>query len=125
MTPREWRYLADENIDPAVVESLRKECDVASVAERGLFGRTDSEILSISLAEQRVVLTHDSDFGRLAIRRQEPIHGIVYLRPGHAGTRWVVEVVQTLLASGLDLRIPFLVVAERREGRVRLRSRQL
>jgi predicted nuclease of predicted toxin-antitoxin system len=77
-------YLTDENIHADVVAFLRSEgCDVLDVKESGLVGMDDLPLIQTALAEQRIVLTHDSDFGKLAVAAGEPMIGIVYLRPGH------------------------------------------
>jgi predicted nuclease of predicted toxin-antitoxin system len=38
-------------------------------------------MLRRTVAEDRVVVSHDHDFGTLAVLAGEPIIGIVYLRP--------------------------------------------
>lgn len=70
-----------------------------------------------------MVLTHDSDFGTLAIRGGEPYLGIVYLRPGHIQASFVVELLEAVLGVDRVLEPPFIVVAERRAGELRLRFR--
>jgi len=76
-------FLADENIHPAVIEYLRSEgLNVLSVRECGLSGRDDESILACAASKYLTVLTHDGDFGKLAIAERKPFHGIVFLRPG-------------------------------------------
>ena len=75
------RLLADENIDPQVIAYLRDAgFDVIDVFDAGLRGRTDQHLLDLAYQQQRVVLTHDSDFGTLAIHQNRPLIGIIYLR---------------------------------------------
>jgi predicted nuclease of predicted toxin-antitoxin system len=75
----DFKLLADENIHADVIEFLRVQgCDVVSVAERNLIGASDGELLMLSVAERRVVFTHDSDFGTLAILGGHDVIGIVY-----------------------------------------------
>ena len=84
MRPLEFPLLADENINPEVVLGLRAlGKDVATAVGEGLCGRTDVEVLRLAHTQGRVVLTHDSDFGTLAIHAGEPVTGIIYLRPGN------------------------------------------
>ncbi len=60
--------IADMNIAVPVVEFLRdNRVDILSVREKGWGTLTDSEIMAKAYAMQRFVLTHDSDFGMLAI----------------------------------------------------------
>ena len=97
---------------------------IVSVRAEGLAGRQDREILRHAHGRGWVVVTHDSDFGSLAIRIGEPYTGIIYLRPGHIAPSFVLKMLEALETASLDAVPPFLVVAERREEiiRVRLRS---
>ncbi len=78
------RFLTDENISPKVVAFLRKcGADVLDVKELGWQGRIDNEILERALAEKRVILTCDKDFGTLAVYGLKPHYGIIFIRPGN------------------------------------------
>lgn len=68
MTPADWKLLTDENLHPEVVQWLRGEgFDVLDVKDEDLFGTDDLTIVRRAWAEQRIILTHDRDFGRLII----------------------------------------------------------
>jgi len=123
---REFHFLADEKVHPAVVAYLRTHgFDVLDVKEAGMTGAGDVALLRAATAAGRVVLTHDRDFGTLAIAAGEPIVGIVYLHPGHIRADFTIRTLSTLLARELDLAVPFLIVAEGTAGAVRIRVRQL
>jgi predicted nuclease of predicted toxin-antitoxin system len=76
-------------------------------------------------ADGRVVLAHDSDFGTLVITQDEPFTGIVYLRPGHIDPEFTIETLQTVAVQPLDVKPPFIVVAEQKARTVRIRLRCL
>ncbi len=119
--------LADENVDERVVVALRSRgYDVASIRERGQHGLDDASVLATATAEGRVVVTHDSDFGTLAVHRGEPFVGIVYVRPGDLRPAVVLEVLDVVASSGVDVSLGFIVVVERRgeSTKVRLRERR-
>jgi predicted nuclease of predicted toxin-antitoxin system len=68
----ELGLVADEKVHPEVVEALRRQgFDVLNV-KSGWIGSTDLEILRRAFAENRIVLTQDSDFGKLAVTTREP-----------------------------------------------------
>jgi predicted nuclease of predicted toxin-antitoxin system len=70
------RVLTNENVHPAVVTFLRgRGLDVATATEAMLRGAEDVAVLRRATAENRLVLTHDADFGRLAIAAGEPFVG--------------------------------------------------
>jgi predicted nuclease of predicted toxin-antitoxin system len=124
--PLDFPLLADENIHPDVISYLReRECDIRSVAEDDLFGRSDRDVLRTAYADGRVVLTHDSDFGTLVITQEEPFVGIVYLRPGHIRGEFTIRTLRTIDAQSLDVRPPFILVAEQKDQTVQIRTRQL
>ena len=126
MNLRGAAFLTDENIHAEVVAFLRGEgCNVLDVKESGLIGLPDLPLIKRAFAEQRVVLTHDSDFGKLAVAVGEPMLGIVFLRPGHILGQYTVDTRRTLFAQQLALAPPFIVVARRRDSAVRIRVRNL
>lgn len=119
------RLLADENIHPAVIAALRLQGrDVASASELGLAGMADELLLRRAVAESRVVLTHDRDFGRLALEPEEPRVGIIYLRPGSIAPATVGQMLDVLWRTGGGVEPPFVIVVERRADTVRVRVRR-
>ena len=118
--------LADENVHPEVVASLRAQGrDVVTIVELGLIGAADVLVLRRAYADGRVVLAHDADFGALAVHAGERIVGIVYVRPGPISPRFVIEALASLDSSTVVIEIPFVVVAERHGDAVRVRARRL
>jgi predicted nuclease of predicted toxin-antitoxin system len=122
----EFPLLADENIHPGVIQGLRSRGrDVRTVAEEGLQGRDDPDILRRAHSQGRVVMTHDSDFGALAIRAGEPLVGIVFLRPGHISSLVVLEMLDAIDAETPAVVAPFLAIAQRAGRTIRVRVRPL
>ncbi len=75
------QFLANENIPLPSITQLRLDgYDVASITER-YPGITDEEVLRIAVAESRIVLTFDRDYGELIFSQAMPCPpGLVYLR---------------------------------------------
>jgi predicted nuclease of predicted toxin-antitoxin system len=75
------RFLANENITATVIEELRRRGhDLLSVKE-SMRAAQDDEILARAQAEERIVITHDKDFGELAFRSKLPAScGVVLFR---------------------------------------------
>lgn len=64
------RLLVNENVTGTVIQELRQRGhDVLSVKE-SMRSETDAVILARAQAEQRIVVSHDKDFGELAFRSQ-------------------------------------------------------
>lgn len=124
MNPLDLPLLTDENVHPDVVQGLRaRGKDVRTVGDEGLRGSDDVVILRRAHSTGRVVVTHDSDFGKLAIQADEPYTGIVFLRPGHISPSFVLGALAALEASSITVTPPFIAVVERKEDQVRVRIR--
>jgi predicted nuclease of predicted toxin-antitoxin system len=121
----EFPLLADENIHPDVIAYLRLDgLDVTSISEQGHFGLSDVKVLRQAFRAGRIVLTHDSDFGSLALMGAEFV-GIRYLRPGHIRAEFTVQMLQAIRDREVDVTPPFIVVAERTGENVKIRIRKL
>lgn len=126
MKLRDFPLLTDENIDPEVVDFLRQlGFDVMDVAESGLQGSSDVNLLRLARSQGSVIVTHDADLGTLAILQGEPIVGVLYLRPAHIDAKFTIESLQAVLAADLDLTPPFILVAKRSGDKVTIRVRPL
>src|SRR5438094_3401458 len=75
------RLLVNENVTRTVIDELRQQGhDVLSVKESMRSGQ-DGAILARAQAEQRIVVTHDKDFGELAFGAQLPSScGVILFR---------------------------------------------
>jgi len=74
------QFLADENCDEEVVRALRADGhDVALVRER-CPGAEDAAVAELALAERRIVLTEDKDFGQLAQALSAARVGVILIR---------------------------------------------
>lgn len=112
--------VADMNIAVPVIAFLRaRGVDVVSAHEEGWGDLTDSELLARAHAQSRFVMTHDADFGALAVHRGEAITGILYLCPGGRPPAEVIVDIEALLHAEIDWTSPVLAVY--RAGRLRLR----
>jgi predicted nuclease of predicted toxin-antitoxin system len=125
VTLKDFPFLTDQNIHPDVVAHLRQlGLDVLTAADCVLASAPDEQILQRAHLDHRLVLTHDADFGTLAIAQQKPLVGIVYLRPGHILPTFTIQTLEVLFSATLDLRPPFVLVAHRQGRRVKVRLRQ-
>jgi len=121
----DFPLLADENVHPDVIEFLREAgLDVESVSEQGKFGLPDTKVLQQASEADRVVLTHDSDFGGLALLGAKFV-GIIYLRPGHIRADFTMKTLEAIRNNAPEVTPPFILVAEQTGDIVKIRVRQL
>ena len=94
------KLLADENISPNSVASLRNlGFDIIHVREIGLRGKPDEEVMDYAMKEDRVLVTIDSDFAD--IRKYPPgTHGgIIRMRLKFCSARAVSACLELLLKA--------------------------
>lgn len=105
------KLLADENVSKKVVQFLKQQnIDIVSVEERGWVSKTDIELLQYAFDEQRFIFTYDSDFGELVFKHKQALFGIIYIRLRK--TENVIQVLQNLTQSDLDINVGMIVVID-------------
>lgn len=114
------KLLADENISPKVVANLRRiGLDILDTKEQQWHGTDDETLLNIAYQEHRFVLTHDSDFGTLAVNQGKPCYGVLYLRFKNVKPANVSRVCVDLFQRDMEI-IPHTIwVIE--DARIRIR----
>ncbi|MGB7157719.1 MAG: DUF5615 family PIN-like protein [Tepidisphaeraceae bacterium] len=109
------RLLANENIPAAAVSELRSRGHDVLWARSGLPGASDEVVLARALAEQRVLITFDKDFGELVYRwGREASFGIVLFRFATASPLDAATKIAAGLESRSDWQGMFSVIEEHR-----------
>jgi len=113
------RFLADENIASIVVRRLcAAGHDVVAIAETAP-GASDDQVLAIAVADQRILITEDRDFGELVVRQRMRVGGVVLLELDPLSNEAVAARVAEVVSSQAVKFSGSLVVIE--PGRVRIR----
>lgn len=115
------RFLADMGVSLRVTEHLRGGGhDVVHLRDENLQRLPDDEIFAKAIAENRVILTFDLDFGEIAARCTDSWTSVVVFRLANATSPHVIERLDaTLPRLGDALDKGAVVVVE--ESRVRIR----
>jgi predicted nuclease of predicted toxin-antitoxin system len=117
------RFLVDENVSHAVIKRLRSDgFDVASVGET-LAGARDSDILKVSAAEGRILITEDRDFGEMVVRQQLGTGGVILLELDRLSNAAEADRVAEVVSTVADRLSGRLVVIEPARIRIRPLSR--
>lgn len=75
------KYLADENISPLTVKTIRQlGYDITSAVEIGLQGAEDEKVVLLAQQENRIIITFDLDFGEIFYFASNIDVGIIVLR---------------------------------------------
>lgn len=115
------RFLADMGVAMRVVEHLRAQGhDVVHLRDEGLQRLADKDIFAKAIAEARIVITFDLDFGEIAAATRSDCVSIVLFRLPHASTSYVIQrLTAALTAAGEDL--PFGIIVTVEANRIRIR----
>jgi predicted nuclease of predicted toxin-antitoxin system len=108
-------------VDLRVVEWLRRHGhDAVHLREEGLHRAADERVFAKALAEDRIVLTFDLDFGDLAAFTREATARVILFRLENTRTMHVIERLEAVLTGSSDaLTRGAVVIIE--EGRHRIR----
>jgi predicted nuclease of predicted toxin-antitoxin system len=106
------RFLADESCDAAVFRALRAAGhDVISIAETSP-GAADRVVLELAVADDRVLVTRDKDFGELVFSAGARARGVLLLRSPPLVISALPQLVIELASTRADdLSTSFVVIA--------------
>lgn len=95
------RLLLDENLSPQQAAILREQGhDAIAVVDAGLSGQPDEKIRGFAIAENRVLLTLDSDFANMLRFPTSGTPGVIRLKihpPTEQAVREQIQKALTLL----------------------------
>ncbi len=108
------RFLADEGIERAIVEFLRVSgYDVCWILESAP-GLEDAQVAALAMQERRILITHDKDFGNLAVRQGYALVGVILLRLHRLSSMQKAErTLQVIQSLEAQLENHFVVIQER------------
>ena len=107
------RLFIDENVSPIVGDALRAAGHDVVAAADVCPGVPDADVVALSIAEGRILVSEDKDFGDLAFRQRLCPPGLVLVRlPGRLPAEKAVRLVDVLKVESADDCI--LVVESRR-----------
>jgi predicted nuclease of predicted toxin-antitoxin system len=113
------RFLLDESTNYQIAPHLRTNAhDVTAVGQDYPASLKDTEILAIAVAEQRIVITNDRDFGELVVREGRPHAGVILLRLGSVTTDELIARLDEVLAQYEEFAGRLVVVSR---SRIRVR----
>jgi predicted nuclease of predicted toxin-antitoxin system len=119
-----FSFITDENMSFRVIEWLKtKGFDVFDIKEQSLASSTDDFIMKISEKQRRIVITQDSDLATILFKKKLKNSGVIFLRPGHVKSEIVIETLDYLLNSNIDVEIPFILVADNQGNTIKVRVR--
>ena len=116
------RFLADMGVDQRIVDWLRTQGhDAIHLREQGLHRAADADIFAKAIAEDRIVLTFDLDFGEILALAGAAVVSVVLFRLYNTRTPFVQKRLEAVLAADATaLEKGAIIVVE--DGRHRVRD---
>ena len=113
------RLLANENVPLDAITALRERTHDVIWIRTDAPGSADEDILSRAVAEDRILLTFDKDFGELAFHSHLPAKcGVILFRIPEQSSAYIAKIVVATIESRSDWIGQFSVIEE---SRIRMR----
>lgn len=114
------RFLIDVGVGIKVEEWLQEHGFDTNTIRNINIRMADKEILKLAVAEKRVVVTMDKDFGELIYNSKLPHSGVLLLRLEGANSDKKVEIVGNIVKNYADMLTNSFSVFK--DGRLRIRK---
>jgi predicted nuclease of predicted toxin-antitoxin system len=109
------RFLANENFPLDAVTALREKGHDVAWIRTDAPGSRDDEVLARAVAEERILITLDKDFGELAYRSRLPAScGVILLRVQVSSSEYVVQLITAAVQAYSDWNGNFSVIEKNR-----------
>ncbi|OGB86640.1 hypothetical protein A3J41_03535 [candidate division TM6 bacterium RIFCSPHIGHO2_12_FULL_38_8] len=107
------KLLIDECVGPSVVRWLKEQNhDVVSIYD-DFAGMKDVHVLQKSVTENRILITHDKDFGELIFKKKYQHCGILFLKLLDQQPTSTMRILERIITKhSNDLRNNFVIVTE-------------
>jgi predicted nuclease of predicted toxin-antitoxin system len=113
------RIIANENVAASVISALRQRGHDVNWVKESNPKASDEIVLATAQSEERLVLTHDKDFGELAFRYGLPATcGVLLIRLSGTGRQADIDQVLSVIDGRDDWAGQFSVASR---GRIRMR----
>ncbi len=107
------KFLADENVEPAIVAALHALGHDVLTIGASLRSKSDKAVLESARRAKRIVVTNDKDFAELAFRDAVASVGIVLIRlPRWSSARKARRVAEAISQIGSRVHGSLVVIEE-------------
>jgi predicted nuclease of predicted toxin-antitoxin system len=116
------RFLADMGVDQRIVDWLRTQGhDAVHLREQGLHRAADADIFAKAIAEDRIVLTFDLDFGEILALAGAAVVSVILFRLNNTRTPFVQKRLEAVLAADATALVQGAIIVLE-DGRHRVRD---
>jgi predicted nuclease of predicted toxin-antitoxin system len=120
----EFSFLTDENMPFRAIEWLKiNGYDVFDIKEKSLSSSPDTHVMKIAEQQNRIIITQDSDLATILFKKKIQNAGVIFLKPGHVKSEITIQTLDYLFKSDIEVKIPFILVADNKKGIINVRIR--
>ncbi len=119
-------FFADENISEELINWFRTNGNsISGVKEEGMYGASDLSIIQKCFASDKIILTHDNDFGKLIFTTPVSFFSIIYLRPGNFDASFHIPTLKSILKHRELITRGTLIIGHRTVHKIKIRIKQI
>ena len=72
-------FFADENIQESLIKWLKEiGHNISGIREENLYGLDDETIIQKAFSEKKIIITHDSDFGKIIFTKNVKFYSVIF-----------------------------------------------
>lgn len=99
----------DENVRTELLRLLKQEGYNVKIPPKGA---SDSKLASISLKENRIFITNDSDFADFNLYREKDLYALIWLRISQSEKEMLLSMTRRLLSSIHNFKGKMIILEE-------------
>ena len=85
----------------------------------------DEAIIEKAFLEKKVIITQDSDFGKIIFTKKVKFYSVVFLKPGHHHSNFHVPTLKAILNHLDKIKEGSIIIGMRKDNEIKLRFRLL
>ncbi len=120
-------FFADENIQESLIKWIKENgFDISGIRSENLYGLDDEAIIKKTFLEKKVIITQDSDFGKIIFTRNIRFYSVIFLKPGHHHADFHIPTLKLILSQFIDkIKEGSIIIGVRKNDDIKIRFRLL
>lgn len=117
-------FFADENIQESLIKWIKEnDFNISGIRAENLYGLDDETIIEKAFLEKRVIITQDSDFGKIIFTKQVKFYSIIFLKPGHQHGEFHIPTLKVILNHIDKIKEGSIIIGVRKNNGIKIRFR--
>ncbi len=119
-------FFADENIQQSLISWLEESgFNISGIRAENLHGLDDEAIIRKAFFEKKIIITQDSDFGKIIFTKNIKFYSVIFLKPGHHHSDFHIPTLKAILKHIDKIKEGSIIIGVRKNDDIKLRFRFL